>query len=103
MIEITLKLDDEAVKVAVQNAWQREFTMPGASFGRSEGGAGWKEVMRQVSAHIETMDLSAAIALAARSKIAGVVDEAVTIALRERAKRMAKEMANNGTLLAETK
>lgn len=100
MIEITLKLDDEAVKAAIATAWQREFVAP-SGYSRSEGGAGWKEVMRQVEAHIQSMDLSEIINLAARSKIAGVVDEAVTIALRERAKKLAKEMANNGTLLAD--
>ena len=100
MIEITLRLDDEAVKVAIATSWQREFSAPNG-FGRSEGGTGWKEVMRQVNSHIETMDLSEVINLAARSKIAGVVDEAVTIALRERAKKLAKEMASNGTLLAD--
>lgn len=101
MIEITLKLDDDSVKSAIATAWQREFVAPTGYNGRNnEGGAGWKEVMRQVEAHIQSMDLSEAINLAARAKIAGVVDEAVTIALRERAKKLAKEMANNGTLLA---
>ena len=101
MIEITLKLDDEALKLAISTAWQREFSAPNAGYSRSEGGAGWKEVMRQVESHIQSMDLSEAITLAARSKIAGVVDEVVTIALRERAKKLSKEMANNGTLLAD--
>ena len=100
MIEITLKLNEEAVKAAIATAWQREF-IASQGYSRSEGGAGWREVMRQVSAHIETMDLTEAINIAARSRIAGVVDEAVTIALRERAKKLAKEMANNGTLLAD--
>lgn len=97
MIEITLKLDEGFVKAAISKAWQREFE---ASYSRSEGGAGWKEVMRQVEAHIQNMDLSEAINLAARARIAGVVDEVVIIALRERAKKLAKEMANNGTLLS---
>lgn len=86
MIEITLKLNEEAVKAAIETAWQREF-IASQGYSRSEGGAGWREVMRQVSAHIETMDLTEAINIAARSRIAGVVDEAVTIALRERAKK----------------
>ena len=101
MIELTIKLDTDKVEAAVRDSWQREFRTPdsSSSYSRDSGGAGWQEVMRQVKAHIETLDLGAAIATAARARINDVVDEAVTVALREKAKQRAKEMMRNGTLL----
>ena len=100
MIELTIKLDTDKVEAAIREAWQRQFQEPNRY--NSEGGAGWQEVMRQVKAHIETLDLSAAIATAARAQIDDVVNEAVTIALREKAKQRAKEMMRDGSLLQKT-
>ena len=99
MIELTIKLDTDKVEAAVREAWQCEFRTPDGY--RDSGGAGWQEVLRQVKAHIETLDLGAAIATAARARIDNVVNEAVTIALREKAKQRAKEMMRDGTLLQE--
>lgn len=101
MIEITLQLDDNIVKHAVTTAWASEFLSPDSPYARGKDSSGWKEVMRQVMAHIEKMDLSEAINMAARAKLDGVIDEVVTIALRERAKKLAKDMVNNGTLLED--
>lgn len=98
MIELTIKLDTDKVEAAIRDVWQREFRTPEY---REGGGAGWQEVVRQVKSYIETMDLSEAIAKAARSKIDDVVNEAVTIALREKAKQRAKEMMRDGSLLQD--
>jgi hypothetical protein len=97
MIELTIKLSTEKVEAAVREAWQREFRVPSGY--HDAAGAGWQEVMRQVKAHIETLDISAAIAAAARARIDDVVNEAVTVALREKAKQRAKEMMRDGTLI----
>lgn len=101
MIELTIKLDTEKVEAAVRDAWQREFRAPDGYRSGDAGGAGWQEVLRQVKVHIETLDLGAAISTAARARIDDVVNEAVTIALREKAKQRAKEMMRDGTLLQE--
>lgn len=97
MIELTIKLDTTKVEEAIRTAWQREFSV-GDGY-RDSGGSGWTEVKRQVVAHIATLDLSAAIAVAAKARIDDVVNEAVTVALREKAKQRAKEMMRDGTLL----
>lgn len=102
MIELTIKLDTDKVEAAIREVWQCQFKQPDRYSNTNEGGAGWKEVMRQVKAHIETLDLSAAIATAARAQIDDVVNEAVTIALREKAKKRAKEMMRDGSLLQKT-
>ena len=99
MIELTIKLDTEKVEEAIRVAWQREFSVPDAYSRGDKGGAGWQEVMRQVKEHIESIDLSEAIARAAKARIANVVDEAVTNALKEKVKQRAKEMMKEGTLL----
>lgn len=101
MIELTIKLDTDKVEAAVREAWQREFRAPDGYRSSDAGGAGWQEVMRQVKVHIETLDLGAVISTAARARIDDVVNEAVTIALREKAKQRAKEMMRDGTLLQE--
>ena len=101
MIELTIRLDTDKVEAAVREAWQREFRTPDGYRNSDSGGAGWQEVVRQVKAHIETLDLGAAIATAARARIDDVVNEAVTIALRAKAKQRAKEMMRDGTLLQE--
>lgn len=97
MIELTIKLDTTKVEEAIRTAWQREFHT--ADGYRDAGGSGWQEVVRQVKEHIQTLDLSAAIATAAKARIDDVVNEAVTVALREKAKQRAKEMMRDGTLL----
>lgn len=101
MIEITLKLDTEKVEQAIRDVWQREFS-PGSQgyYKDAPTGAGWDEITRQVRAHIQTMDLSEEIARAAKAQLAGVVDEVVAAALRDAAKKRAKEMVKNGELLA---
>jgi hypothetical protein len=101
MIELTIKLDTEKIESAVREAWQREFRAPDGYRNGENCGAGWQEVVRQVKAHIETLDLGAAIATAARARIDDVVNEVVTIALREKAKQRAKEMMRDGTLLQQ--
>lgn len=98
MIELTIKLDTDKVEAAIREAWQREFRTPEY---RENGGAGWQEVTRQVKAHIATLDLSALISTAAKARIDDVVNEVVTIALREKTKQRAKEMMRDGTLLQE--
>ena len=98
MIEITLKLDTDKIEAIVREAWTREFRPPGGYLSSDAGGVGWQEVVRQVKSHIEELDFGKAIATAARIRIDDVVNEVVTIALRERAKKLAKEMVNNGTL-----
>jgi len=80
-------------------AWAREFAEPSNYGSRDGGGAGWQEVVRQIKAHTANLDLSEMIAASARAKLAGIVDEVVAVALRERAKKMAKEMGTAGTLL----
>jgi len=99
-IEITVRLDDDIVKNAVNKAWTRAFSIPDP-YGRSSNDTevGWQEVKRQVAEHVKTLDLSEMIADSARRQLAGVVDEAVTAALRDAAKKKAKEMRVNGTLL----
>lgn len=97
MIELTIRLDTTKVEEAIRTAWQREFHA--SDNYRDAGGAGWQEVVRQVKEHIQTLDLSAAIAVAAKARIDDVVNEAVTVALREKAKQRAKEMMRDGTLL----
>ena len=97
MIELTIKLDTEQVEEAIGTAWQREFRA--ADGYRDAGGEGWREVIRQVKEHIKTLDLSAAIALAAKAQIDDVVGEVVAVALRENAKKQAKKMMLDGTLL----
>jgi len=102
MIEITVKLDDDSVKSAVATAWQREFRAPETGYNHNDsGGTGWQEVMRQVKEHIESLDLSEIIATIARGHIANAVDEAVTVALREKAKQRTKEMMRDGTLFKD--
>jgi hypothetical protein len=54
--------------------------------------------MRQVRAYIDKMDLGYHIQKAASERLSDVVNNAVTIALRERVKQRAKEMARDGTL-----
>lgn len=98
MIEITIKLETDKVESAIREAWQKEFMRTDGY--RSEEGEGWKEVVRQVKAHISAIDLSDMIATAAKARLAGVVDEAVTIMLREKAKQRAKEMMKDGSLLS---
>lgn len=101
MVELTIKLDTDKIESAVREAWQREFRAPDGYRNGENCGAGWQEVVRQVKAHIETLDLGAAIATAARARIDDVVNEVVTIALREKAKQRAKEMMRDGTLLQQ--
>lgn len=101
MIELTIKLDTEKIEAAVREAWQKEFQSPDRYRNIESCGSGWKEVMRQVKAHIEALDLGPLIASAARARIDGVVNEAVTIALREKAKQRTKEMMRDGTLLQD--
>jgi hypothetical protein len=96
MIELTIKLNDDDVRGAISKAWAREFAEPGY---RDSGGSGWQEVVRQVKHHIEQMDMSEMIAIAARARIDSVINEVVTTALREKAKQRAKEMTKGGTLL----
>ncbi len=96
MIEITIKLDTDKVEAAIREAWQNEFRHTDG-YGRGEDGAGWKEVVRQVKAHIDTLDLSEMISTAAKARLTSVVDEVVTIALREKAKQRAKEMMKDGS------
>ncbi len=103
MIELTIKLDTDKVEAAVREAWQREFRTPDGYRGNDSVGAGWQEVVRQVKAHIETLDLSTAIATAAKARLADVVDEVVASVLREKARQRAKEMLRDGTLLKEEK
>lgn len=100
MIEITVKLDDDVVRAAVGTAWQQSF-MKQDNYRGQTGGAGYAEVVRQVNDHVRTLDLSSMIAAAAKAHIAGVIDEVVTTALREHAKKLAKEMRNDGTLFEE--
>lgn len=99
MIELTLKLDTTKVEEAIRTAWQREFHT-GDGY-RDAGGSGWQEVVRQVKAHIQTLDLSSAIAAAAKAQIDDVVNGVVTNALKEKAKQRAKEMMHDGTLLLD--
>jgi hypothetical protein len=99
MIEITIKLETDKVESAIRDVWQKEF-MHTDGYGRGEDGKGWQEVQRQVREHIATLDLSQMIATAAKARLANVVDEAVTIALREKAKQRAKEMMKDGSLLS---
>ena len=96
MIELTIKLDDEAVKAAISKAWGREFAEPGY---RDGGGTGWQEVVKQVKGHIATLDLREQIAIAARSQLSGVITNVVAAALREETKKQVKEMTKAGTLL----
>lgn len=99
VIEITIKLDTEAVSKAVSEAWQQAFSFSPTGYSqRDKGGAGWQEVARQVRDFIATMDLTAEIQAAARARLANVVDEVVTTALREQVKQRAKEMKKDGTL-----
>lgn len=99
-IEITLHLDETKVKAAVEAAWAREFA-PADGYHDSKAGAGWAEVVAQVRAHIQAMDLSAVIARVARDRIDHVVDEVMTGLLRSKAKEKAKEMMRDGSLLKE--
>ena len=98
MIEITLKLDTEAVEQAVRSAWQQEFRGP-SDFGRQVSGKGWDEALLQVRKYIETMDLADMIAKVARDQLEDVVTEVVKDALRTKAKKLAKSMERDGTLL----
>lgn len=100
MIELTIKLDTDKVEEAIRAAWQKEFQVPDRYTGTAPG-AGWQEVMRQVRAHIETLDLSSYISRIAKAKLDDVVNEAVTIALREKAKQRVKAMMIDGSLLNE--
>lgn len=100
-IELTVKLDTDAVETAIREAWQREFRSPDPYSREAKGGAGWQEVMRQVQVHIRTLDVSDMIAALAKARLESIVDEAVTSALREMVKKKAKEMARNGTLLGD--
>jgi hypothetical protein len=97
MIELTIRLDTTKVEEAIRVSWQREF-QSGDGY-RDAGGFGWQEVVRQVKEHIQTLDLSAAIAVAAKAQIDDVVNDVVTVALREKAKQRAKEMMRDGTIL----
>jgi len=98
MIEITLKLDTEAVEQAVRSAWQQEFRGP-SDFGRQVSGKGWDEALLQVRKYIETLDLADMIAKVARDQLEDVVTEVVKDALRSKAKKLAKSMERDGTLL----
>lgn len=97
MIEITVKLDDDVVRAAVGTAWQQAFVKT-EQWNARNGGPGYAEVVRQVNEHVRTLDLSETIAAAAKAHLAGVVDKVVTAALREHAKKKAKEMRTDGTL-----
>ena len=101
MIEITVKLDDDVVRTAVGAAWQQAFFKPDDRYRDRTGAPGYAEVVRQVNEHVRTLDLADMIAAAAKAHIAGVVDEVVTTALREHAKKKAKEMRADGTLFAD--
>ena len=99
VIEITIQLDEAEMRAAILGAWVKEFAPP-SKFGTGDVGAGWAEVMRQVRQHIETLDLSAEIAAAAKGQLASVVQEAVAGALRAEAKKQVADMKRNGTLIA---
>ena len=100
MIEITIRLDTEMVEASVKNAWQKAFLLPDR-FGNNNDAYGTAEVKRQVAEYIATIDVSAIIARVAKAKIDDVVNEVVTVALREKAKQRAKEMMREGTLLGD--
>ena len=100
MIEITLKIDTQDIERAVGVAWSREFVPPDNTYrSTNTGGTGWQEVQRQVRTHIETLDMTDFIVRSAKAQLAGVIDEVVTSALRERAKALTKTMVKNGDLL----
>jgi hypothetical protein len=97
-MEITIKLDSKVVETAVSKAWAEAFAPP--QFRDSGGGYGYEEVKRQVKEYVaNNLDLSALIATEVKLRMSSVIGDIVESAIRDMAKKKAKEMEKNGTLL----
>ncbi len=103
MIELTVKVDPAVVEAAVRDAWIRHF----GPFGyrrlpeNDKYPAGYEIVSRQVLGYIENMDLSQEIAKVSKAQLSGVIGEVVKAELRAAARKVAREMRDNGTLFVD--
>ncbi len=62
---------------------------------------GREAIKRQVRGYIENMDLSFEIAKVAKAQLSGVIGEVVKAELRAAARKVAREMRDNGTLFVD--
>lgn len=102
MIEITVKVDRDVIETAVKDAWARHFGPFGYRRGpNGELPAGYEVVSKQVLDYIENLDLSFEIAKVAKAQLSGISEEVVKAELRAAARKVAREMRNDGTLFVD--
>ncbi len=102
MIEITVKVDRDVIETAVKDAWARHFGPFGYRRGpNGEYPAGYEVVSKQVLDYIENLDLSFEIAKVAKAQLSGISEEVVKAELRAAARKVAREMRNDGTLFVD--
>lgn len=98
IIELNMKVDTSLIEDAIHKTWAQELAQPRFSSSHSEH-TGWAEVQKQVRDYISRMDITDLIIRIANEKLHSTIDEAVSSILRERAKKLAKDMLKDGTLL----
>ena len=96
--ELTVKVPAQQVQDTVEYVWNKLFTIPSRSYNDNLE-YGYREVERQVRAYIDRIDLTEHIVAATKSQMNTVVQDAVDVVLKEFAKKRAREMLKDGTLL----
>lgn len=99
MIELTVKVDHAVVESAVRDAWRRQFE--DNQWRGDDAPMGREAIKRQVRGYIENMDLSFEIAKVAKAQLSGIIEEVVKAELRAAARKVAREMRDDGTLFVD--
>ena len=96
--EFTVKVPTQQVQDTVEYVWNKAFTIPSRSY-QENLEYGYREVERQVKDYINQLDLTDRIQNATNGVLNNAVQEAVELVLKEYAKKRAREMLKDGTLL----
>jgi hypothetical protein len=98
-ITLTIDLPLDLLRNAVISSVNRELASP--TYG-NQGGSAFRAIDAAVKTELLTFDFTPLIQQFAKARLSAVVDEIVTLQLRERAKAKAKEMAKNNQLFEDT-
>ena len=96
--EFTVKVPTQQVQDTVEYVWNKAFTIPSRSYNENLE-YGYREVERQVKDYINQLDLTDRIQNVTNGVLNGAVQDAVEVVLKEYAKKRAREMLKDGTLL----
>jgi hypothetical protein len=97
-ITLTIDLPLDLIRNAVISSVNRELASP--TYG-NQGGTAFRAIDAAVKSALLAFDFTPLIQQYATARLSAVVDEVVTLQLRERAKAKARELAKNNQLFAD--